>query len=189
MRNGYEAATLFSEVTSLIVFIQKAVNVAIESLSYVLHFFKDFANTQKVQRKYSGSTHISFSISDTTLKTLTLNYFIFSFSFPFSFLFVYLYGYHWGETRKVQSSHLHSSIFMGHLFQQSSHLRYTKCKMLKALQSLSDAVVGPSVSLDSASANRKADCASLRGDSIGNRRWHRLHDWVGVGNPVVLGWH
>ena len=53
-----------------------------------LHFFKDFANTQEVQRKYSGSTRISFSISDTAHKKLTFNYFIFSSSLPLSlFLF------------------------------------------------------------------------------------------------------
>lgn len=164
-------------------------NVAI-SLSYVLHFFKDFANTQEVQRKYSGSTHISFSISDTAHKTLTLNYFIFSSLSRSLFLFVYLYGYRWGWNQEstVQSFallNIHGAFVPAII----PTLRYQNPRCSRP----SDTVTQygrPSVSLDSASANRKADCASLRGDSIGNGRWHRLHGpWVGVGNPVVLGWH
>ena len=46
----------------------------------------------------------------------------------------------------------------------------------------------PSVSLVSTSADRKADCTSLRGESVGNERWNKALLSLGVGGePGALG--
>lgn len=171
-RNGYEAATSFRG--HLINCLHSAVNVAI-SLSYVLHFFEGFANTQEVQRKYSGSTHIfPFSISDTTQTLTPIT--IFS-SFRLSFLSIFM-DTHWGETQEstVQSFallNIHGAFVPAP--SPPSDTKMQRCSRPRTVTQYGRS----SVSLDSASANRK-DCASLRGDSIGNRRWHRLHGpWVG----------
>lgn len=89
--------------------------------------------------------------------------------------------------RRKLGKYSRSSVSVGHLFEEPPQTpRYQNPGYSSPLDKMT-LYVWPSVSLVSTSADWKADCTSLRGESVDNERWNKALLSLGVvGEPWCL---